>query len=157
MDNEGQSAGDVLRKAREGKNLTLDQANRATKITPEVIRALEQDDHGSFASDIYLKGFLKNYAAYLGLDAAQVWSLVTRKRSDTPDAAGTFWDIEETVHEERLKSPRIFRRFLLPVLLVAIVVLALLLVRTRRQMNELQTGDASPHVEPGVVSLVTPL
>ena len=95
-----------------------------------------------FPSDTYHKGFLKNYAAWLGLDGNRLWGQHTRRNEGSADAGGTFWDIEETVREERLGSPRLFRRLVLPIMLVAIVILVVLLVRANRKVKDLTTGAA---------------
>ena len=60
--------GKKLAQARQKLGLTLDEAAHATKLRPDKILALENDDLASFASAAYAKGFVKNYARYLGVD-----------------------------------------------------------------------------------------
>jgi cytoskeletal protein RodZ len=146
LNQSGDTVGEILKRAREAKDLSIEDVNRSTKISVHVIKSLEQDDLDSFASETYLKGFLRNYAAFLGLDADQVWSMLNRKRGDTPAAKGTFWDIEEAVQEEKLRSPRIFKRFVLPAILIVIVVLVVLLVREKRKVKQLTTGALTHYV-----------
>jgi cytoskeletal protein RodZ len=105
-----------------------------------VLRALEQDDFGSFESEIYLKGFLRNYAKYLGLDAEQVARRLEGQRGGATASRGTTWDIEEPMKEEKLRSPRILTRFVLPFLLVIIVILSILLALERRKVQELRSN-----------------
>jgi len=64
------SAGRKLAQARLQRGLTIDEAAHATKLRPEKIVALESDDYASFPSNAYAKGFLKNYARYLGVDVS---------------------------------------------------------------------------------------
>ena len=127
----GDTIGEILRNAREARDLSIEDVNRATKISVNVIRALEQDDMESFASETYLKGFLKNYAMYLGLDANKLWGMLSRQHGRVPDVSGTFWDIEEAVREEKLKSPRIVQRIVVPILVIVILVLGFLYIRER--------------------------
>jgi cytoskeletal protein RodZ len=129
----GDTIGEILKRTRESRDLTVEQVNRETKISVNVIKWLEQDDLDSFSSETYLKGFLKNYARYLELDPDQMWSMLSRQRGRSPDGKGTFWDIEEAVREEKLKSPRIMQRIVLPVLIVVIIVLAALFIHERRK------------------------
>jgi len=129
----GDTIGEILKRTRESRILTVEQVNRETKISVNVIRWLEQDDLDSFSSETYLKGFLKNYARYLELDPDQMWSMLSRQRGRAPDGKGTFWDIEEAVREEKLKSPRIMQRIVLPVLIVVIIVLTALFIHERRK------------------------
>ena len=132
------TVGEMLRKAREAKGFTVEQVHRETKISAEVIESLEQDDYASFASETYLKGFLRSYATFLGLEPDPLWGRVSRKGA-APDAGGAFWDTEESVHEERLKSPHIFKRYVLPAMIIAIVVLTILLIREHRKVESLST------------------
>ena len=78
MEHSGNTVGEILRKTREQKGYSIAEVHSATKMSPEVIRALEDDDLDSFAGEIYLKGFLRNYAAHLGLDGNRLWGLATK-------------------------------------------------------------------------------
>jgi cytoskeletal protein RodZ len=129
-----------------------------TKISVEVIESLEQDDYGSFASDTYLKGFLRSYARYLDLDGDKLWTRISRKDQAVGESGGTaYWDTEETVHEERLGSRRIFRRFVVPLMIVIIIILAILLVRERRKVESLTTGAAPSRAHDGVTTIASDL
>jgi cytoskeletal protein RodZ len=155
----GESVGEVLRSAREARDLTIAQAHQETKISVEVLEALEADDYGSFASETYLKGFLRNYAQFLGLDGDKLWSRISRKKSEGEEGTGTgaYWDVEEAVREERLSSPRIFKRFILPLMIVIIVVLAVLLVRERRKVKSMSTSAVEQMVDDGVMTIAADL
>ena len=69
-----ESVGKQLAQARHKLGLTLDEAAHATKLRPDKILALENGDFASFASAAYAKGFLKNYARYLGVDVTDFLS-----------------------------------------------------------------------------------
>ncbi len=62
------SPGEILRKAREQKRLTIEQAAFATHIKPEYLKALELDERELLPSDVQGKGFLRLYSGYLDLD-----------------------------------------------------------------------------------------
>jgi cytoskeletal protein RodZ len=62
------SIGEQLRKAREQKRLTIEQAAFATHIKPDYLRALEADDRELLPSMVQAKGFLRLYAGHLNLD-----------------------------------------------------------------------------------------
>ena len=68
--------GKQLAQARHQRGLTIDEAAHATKLRPDKILALENDDFASFASNAYAKGFLKNYARYLDVDVADFLSTI---------------------------------------------------------------------------------
>lgn len=61
--------GQRLRAAREAKGLTLVQAEEATRIRRDYLQALEEERYDALPGAVYVRGFLRNYAAYLGLDA----------------------------------------------------------------------------------------
>ncbi len=59
--------GDLLRDARHKKHATLEQAAAATRIKTPFLAALEDGEYGALPGPAYITGFLRNYAAYLGL------------------------------------------------------------------------------------------
>ena len=60
--------GNSLREARLRQQLDFPQAEQATKIRGKYLRALEEEQFDVLPSQTYVKGFLRNYAEYLGLD-----------------------------------------------------------------------------------------
>ena len=60
--------GTSLREARLRQGLDLVDAEAATKIRPKYIQALEEERFELLPSPTYVKGFLRSYADYLGLD-----------------------------------------------------------------------------------------
>jgi len=64
------TVGEFLRKYRQEKNLTLLQIAQATKIKPEFLRAIEEDEGHLLPSAVQAKGFLRLYADFLGLPSA---------------------------------------------------------------------------------------
>src|SRR4051794_32665053 len=60
--------GNSLREARARRKLSYDQVEAETKIRAKYIRCLEDEDFDVLPSGTYVKGFLRTYADYLGLD-----------------------------------------------------------------------------------------
>jgi hypothetical protein len=60
--------GTSLREARERQGLGYPEIELATKIRAKYIRALEEEDFTSIPGDAYIRGFLRTYSEYLGLD-----------------------------------------------------------------------------------------
>jgi cytoskeleton protein RodZ len=133
VNTEGKTVGEMLRTAREARKLSVEQVNRETKISVQTVRALEQDDFGAFPSETYLKGFVRTYAEFLGLDGNRLWSMIGSRTASQTSGPGPSWETESGLREERLGPPRWIRRVVLPVLVVAVVVLVILLVRERRR------------------------
>jgi cytoskeletal protein RodZ len=81
------SFGQILRAAREAKNLTVEKVSDETAISGHFITALEKENIEAFPGEMYAIGFLRNYAEYLELDAARMISLLRLKKiqeSPTP-------------------------------------------------------------------------
>jgi cytoskeleton protein RodZ len=64
--------GPALREARESLGKSLEEASRDTKIKPDYLHALEGESFGALRGDVYVRGFLRSYASYLGLDPEKV-------------------------------------------------------------------------------------
>jgi hypothetical protein len=84
--------GPALRRAREHRSKTIDEAARDTKIRPEYLQALERESFDGLMGDAYVRGFLRSYAQYLGLDPEKVLAAYTRSvgdhaTADLPDPA----------------------------------------------------------------------
>ncbi len=73
------SIGDILKKARDKKKLTLEKVTRDIKIHPNYIKALESDDYKVFSGKVHSKGFLKIYAEYLDLGVNEILALWRRE------------------------------------------------------------------------------
>ena len=68
--------------ARERKGVDLYRAERETKIRARYLAALERGDWKELPGAVYTKGFLRNYALYLGLDPDDVLLQWRRERGD---------------------------------------------------------------------------
>jgi hypothetical protein len=73
--------------ARERKGVDLYRAERDTKIRARHLGALERGDYKELPGAVYTKGFLRNYALYLGLDPEEVLDHWRRERGDARDVA----------------------------------------------------------------------
>jgi hypothetical protein len=60
--------GNSLREARQRKELDFLELEQGTKIRAKYLRALEDEAFETLPSPTYVKGFLRTYADYLGLD-----------------------------------------------------------------------------------------
>ena len=60
--------GERLVAAREARGIDLLRAERETKIRRAYLAALERGDFAALPGAVYVRGFLRNYAQYLGLD-----------------------------------------------------------------------------------------
>ena len=68
--------------ARERKGVDLFRAERDTKIRASYLAALERGDWRELPGSVYTKGFLRNYALYLGLDPDEILLQWRSERGD---------------------------------------------------------------------------
>ena len=64
--------GSTLREARVRRKLTLQQIEEDTKIRVKYVQAMENEDFDIIPSPTYVKGFLRTYSEYLGLDPRMI-------------------------------------------------------------------------------------
>lgn len=60
--------GETLRAARRQQGGSLADAAAATRVRETYLAALEEEDFAALGGEVYAKGFLRNYAKFLGLD-----------------------------------------------------------------------------------------
>ena len=61
--------GEILKQARESRNLTVTDIENGTSIRKAYISALEEENWFALPSPVYVKGFIRNYADFLGIDS----------------------------------------------------------------------------------------
>jgi cytoskeletal protein RodZ len=64
----GRGIGERLERRRLERGLTLREVEEATKIRTRYLEGLEREDYTQLPDAVYVRGFLKTYADYLGLD-----------------------------------------------------------------------------------------
>jgi cytoskeletal protein RodZ len=77
-----QSVGERLRTAREAKGFDYYRIERDTKIRAKYLAALERGDQAALPGDVYAKGFLRNYAQYLGMDGDEILEAWRREQAE---------------------------------------------------------------------------
>ena len=60
--------GHILREARENKGLSLEEAQAKTRISVRYLTALENGQYSALPTPVHVRGFLRNYARFLGLE-----------------------------------------------------------------------------------------
>lgn len=77
--------GSLLSRQREARGLTLDDAERDTRISKRYLQALEAEQFDVIPAPVYARGFLRSYSQYLGLDPQQMLSLFPREGQPEPE------------------------------------------------------------------------
>jgi Uncharacterized protein conserved in bacteria, COG1426 len=66
------TAGEILKRERVKKNLSLTEISKQTKIKEKYLLALENNNWNIFESPVYIEGLIKTYARFLGLNYKKV-------------------------------------------------------------------------------------
>ena len=64
--------GDLLRRERERQKLSIKDIEKATSIRALYIDAIEKGEYKTLPGEVYAKGFVRNYANYLELNANEI-------------------------------------------------------------------------------------
>jgi Uncharacterized protein conserved in bacteria len=93
------SFGEELRREREIRGISLKEIADATKISKRFLEAIERNDHKTLPAPVFTRGFVREYARYLGLSSEE---MVNRYNF----AAVGDDRIEQSSHLERLTTPQ---------------------------------------------------
>jgi cytoskeletal protein RodZ len=66
------SFGEDLRREREIRGISLKEIADATKISKRFLEALERNDHKTLPAPVFTRGFVREYARYVGLNAEEM-------------------------------------------------------------------------------------
>ena len=75
--------GEILKKAREAKNLSLHEIGLSLKISNKVLKGIEEGDEKQLPAKTFLRGFVQSYANYLNLDADKVLDVFYEEMGST--------------------------------------------------------------------------
>ncbi|NJP06237.1 MAG: helix-turn-helix domain-containing protein [Chloroflexaceae bacterium] len=77
------NVGDRLRATRESQGLPLSQVAAEIHIVEQSLAAVEQGEYHRLPNDVVIKGFIRNYAQFLGLSADEMIELYRRERGES--------------------------------------------------------------------------
>jgi transcriptional regulator with XRE-family HTH domain len=116
----------TLKEARHRLGLTLEEAERSTRIRAHYLEALEQGEIQSIPSQVQARGFLKNYSEYLGLDSGPI----LQRYSETLHSQRTI-PLRRNRQDEQATRPSVRvrrRRISADVVIAAVITLTVLAV-----------------------------
>lgn len=73
------TVGELLRRARIGKKLTLEGAEKSTRIRLKFLEALEDNAFEKLPPGTFARGFVKNYAKFLGISPDEALAFYRRQ------------------------------------------------------------------------------
>lgn len=85
------NVGSILQKARLSRNISVQEAANALHLRPSIVSAIEDNNYSEVPGHIFLKGYVRSYARYVGLPEEQVLTqldhvLLDQELSRKPEA-----------------------------------------------------------------------
>jgi cytoskeleton protein RodZ len=163
--------GQILRQARENKGLSLEEAYEETRINAQYLEALENGEYSSLPSATHTRGFLKNYARFLGLDPNPLIERYSQSQAHQPRPETRQRQIEESttplptqqVDEQPFFDPvnvevdlgsRRDPESAVRLVIIAALIIALVLVGNRFLPLLLNNNDGSEAITNGITEMV---
>lgn len=100
--------GDLLRRERERQNLSIKDIEKATSIRALYIDAIEKGEYKTLPGEVYAKGFVRNYANYLELNANEIVNAFNEEmhpQEELQESAGSS-SVEEARQEQSAERNR---------------------------------------------------
>ena len=113
--------GELLKKARTKKGLSIEKVYKKTRIHPGILRALEEGEVENLLNKIYIKGFLKKYSEFLGLDKDSIVREYDRNFQD---------ETKQKLYIDRDQPPKDITKYLNIGLSILAVILFIMFVST---------------------------
>lgn len=114
-----ETLGTWLARERAGRDVGLEEIATSTRVPQATLRAIEADAHDRLPAPVFVKGFLRSYALYLGLDPKRVLARYAETLAEMTRTA------ERTIAEEEAATARQRMRRAAALVFVAAVVAAL--------------------------------
>lgn len=144
-----ESLGTFLKRAREEKNVSVEQVAYATRISLKMLRALEEDDHTALPAPTFVRGYLQAYAKYVRLDTQDLLLRYQHHLATAPDTKKSPIRSHYLYVRERYQEKR--KLVLVIILFVALLSVAgtYFLLKAKRERNKrlAQTAEQIASVE----------
>ena len=140
-----ESIGQTLRRRREERGLTVEQAAQQSKVPIRLVEALESDDYHLLPDALYLVRLLHEYATLLQLDAAAIEAEFRQavRRPPRPSLAPP----SATRPDPAIPWKQMLWTMVAILVVTPLVFIALSLASKRAQEREAQAPTAEPHAE----------
>lgn len=144
------NVGEQLKAARERQGLTLLAIARSLRIPLKTLQALEEGEFSLLPADVYVRGFLKQYAGVLGMDPVPLLRAFAAERSRVPRPTAVFpWARLEQRRSQLwdVLTPRSATLFVSGLGLLAVLAYVFFQVRTYARAPRLEVTEPAQNIE----------
>jgi cytoskeletal protein RodZ len=113
--------GEKLKKLRSEGRISLVEVSKSTKIQVKYLEYLENGEYDKLPAKVYVKGFLRSYASFLGVSESYLIKLYEREQ-------GIQENIKNTSQEEKISKPIKFPNFIITPKVMVISAVSLLVL-----------------------------
>lgn len=110
--------GERMKKLRDERRLSLGEISKATKIQTKYLQCFEEGEYLKLPADVYVKGFLRSYAVYMGISEGNLIKQFEREK-------GIHKNIKKIVDDDKAKKPINFSVFVVTpkMIVVSLIIL----------------------------------
>jgi cytoskeletal protein RodZ len=161
--------GEELKREREIRGISLKEIADATKISKRFLEAIERNDHKTLPAPVFTRGFVREYARYLGLNADEMvnrynYAAAGDDRIEKPPPHPIAPPLVEPPRKVRAKRgipPAMFRvdlnLMLLMLIAVALAAVAWWAVQFKQRRDaEARAAESSPPIVAAAKTAVVP-
>jgi transcriptional regulator with XRE-family HTH domain len=148
----GDSLGECFQRAREAKGLTLEEAAARTRILPQYLKAVEDNNYAKLPDEVFAKGFVRSYARILGLDEATVIRQFDESGGQFYAKRNERESLKQKIEEEERRK-KANRNIVIGMVSAALLILFVLMGRDRDRSEQ---RPASPDPVPAASLLPAP-
>lgn len=149
--------GTALRRARELRGVTVEEASRDSKLAARHLQALEDEDFSVFDGEVFARAGLGSYARYLGLDPDKVIGFYVGHADDPepPQPPARMGRVERALAAARIRDNQLFLLMAASILIVVLIVFGVLSRdRVAPDAAKISTSAASIPLAEGTVEVV---
>ncbi len=143
------TVGKHLQQERERKGLSLEAVSKVTRISVRNLEAMESDDFAALPAPLFIRSFLKTYAAVIGIDANKIIALYETQ-------TGMIGVSSETPPPPEKEFSRKILLVVIPVLVLLIVGGIYLFSSSSRKAPEVATPASPPETAPAAPQIAPP-
>jgi len=140
------TTGQILKENREKKGITLNEVALATKINVKALTAIEEGDLENLPTKTFLRGFVRSYARYLGLDEEAILSSFYEEMGSTKPKVNTIPEAKVLSDSESPFSPgslagelRGHSSKIIAVIAIIVLIALILVFKSKMQSYENET------------------
>lgn len=100
------SVGAILREAREAKQLSLIDIEKAINVRSLYIKAIEDEEFDKAPGDVFVRGIIRSYGNYLGLNGMELVALYRGSSAGEAARAAAIREVENVKMNIQLKEKR---------------------------------------------------